>query len=50
MKNQSATVNLDLRMLELRQEIWDTAQERMTVLTSSQTPLSSRPESTTSTL
>ena len=27
MKNQSATVNLDLRMLELRQEIWDTAQE-----------------------
>ena len=27
MKNQTATANLDLRMLELRQEIWDTAQE-----------------------
>lgn len=27
MKNQTATANSDLRMLELRQEIWDTAQE-----------------------
>lgn len=27
MKNQTATVNSDLRLLELRQEIWDTAQE-----------------------
>ena len=27
MKNQTATPNSDLRMLELRQEIWDTAQE-----------------------
>ena len=27
MKNQTATANSDMRMLELRQEIWDTAQE-----------------------
>lgn len=27
MKNQTATANSDLRMLELHQEIWDTAQE-----------------------
>ena len=27
MKKQTATTNSDMRMLELRQELWDTARE-----------------------